>query len=60
MAGLINSRELFNCFRKQSLEGLTDIQRAVRYLYMIKASYGAKLGTFGARIIYIYKSFGRA
>ena len=49
MGLILNSRELFNCFRSQSIEGLTDIQRAARYLYLIKASYGNKVSTYGSK-----------
>lgn len=42
---LLNSREIFEDFKKY--EGLTDIQRAVRYYYLIKMSYGAKAKTYG-------------
>lgn len=39
---LINSRELFSDFLGQlNTRGLTDIQRAARYYYLIRASYGA-------------------
>jgi DNA adenine methylase len=48
MEFLLNSRELFECFRHDA-ESMTDIQRAARYMFMIRASYGAKMGTFGAR-----------
>lgn len=45
----INSRELFNEYISQiNSQGLTDIQRAVRYFYIIKLSYGSKGGCFGA------------
>jgi len=46
---LLNSREMFNCFKNQGSEGLTDIQKAARYLYLIRASYGSKVSTFGAK-----------
>jgi DNA adenine methylase len=49
MALLLNSRELFDCFKNKSTEGMTDIQKAVRYFYLIKTSYGCKLGSFGMR-----------
>lgn len=45
----INSRELFNEYISQiNSQGLTDIQRAARYFYIIKLSYGSKGGCFGA------------
>jgi len=40
---------MFNCFKNQGFEGLTDIQKAARYLYLIKASYGSKVSTYGAK-----------
>ena len=49
MQYLLNSREIFNSFKAQTTENLTDIQKAARYLYLIRFSYGSKLGTFGAR-----------
>lgn len=46
---MINSRELFNCYLSQlNSKGLTDIQRAARYYYLIKLSYGATIDTYGA------------
>lgn len=46
----LNSREIFGSYRKQTAtEGLTEIQRAARYLYLIRASYGAKTSTFGGK-----------
>ena len=45
----INSRELFEEYISQvDSKGLTDIQRAARYFYIIKLSYGSKGGSFGA------------
>ena len=49
MGLLLNSREIFNCFKAQNLDGLTDIQRAARYLYLIRASYGNKVSTYGLK-----------
>ena len=49
MKYLLNSREIFGCFKNQEFSGLTDIQKAARFLYLIKASYGSKFGTYGAR-----------
>lgn len=44
---LLNSREIFFDFKSQLNErGLTDIQRAARFLYVIKISFGADGGTF--------------
>lgn len=42
---MVSSRELFKQYRDQ--QGLTDIQKAARFLYLIKRSFGAKGGTFG-------------
>ncbi|NJD21108.1 MAG: DNA adenine methylase, partial [Melioribacter sp.] len=36
---LLHSRELFKDFNEQ--EGLTDVQRAARFFYLIKRSFGA-------------------
>lgn len=45
---LLLSREQFNDFKEQiSVNGLTDIQRAARYYYLVRASYGADRETFG-------------
>ncbi len=43
-----NSRELFFDYLEQlNMRGLTDIQRAARYFYVIRISYGADRRTFG-------------
>lgn len=43
-----NSRELFFDYLEQlSVRGLTDIQRAARYFYIIRVSYGADRRTYG-------------
>lgn len=45
---LIVSREQFFNYKSQiESSGLTDIQRAARYLYIIKASFGSDRKTFG-------------
>ena len=45
---LPNSRELFlDCLEQLNMRDLTDIQRAARYFYIIRASYGADRRTFG-------------
>lgn len=49
MEYLPNSREIFNGFRNKDRSGMTDIQRAAEFLYLIKISYGSKLRTYGAR-----------
>lgn len=46
----LNSREVFENYKSaKGLSGMTDIQRASRYLYLIRASYGAKIENFGMR-----------
>lgn len=47
--GLLNLLEIFNCFKNQSIEGLTDIQQAARYLYLVKASYGSNVSSYSAK-----------
>ena len=44
----IISREWFNAYKNQDPKYLTDIQRASRFIYMIKYSFCSKLTTFGA------------
>lgn len=52
---LLNSREIFLDFKSQLNErGLTDIQRAARYLYLIKISYGADRETYGTNSKNLY------
>ncbi len=47
---VIPSREMFNDFKEQvNFNGLTDIQRSVIYLYLIKASFGSKKDCFGSK-----------
>ena len=42
------SREVFSTYKAQlEVPGLTDIQRAARYYYIIRASFGADRDTFG-------------
>lgn len=44
---LLNSREMFFDYQEQmNMRGLTDIQRAARYYYIIRASYGADRRTY--------------
>jgi DNA adenine methylase len=45
MSLLINSRELF--YQVRDNKGMTDIQRAARFLFLIKKSFGAMGETFG-------------
>jgi len=50
MAFVLNTRQTFTEYRSQmKAEGLTDIQRAAKYLHIIRASYGAGTTTFGGR-----------
>lgn len=52
---LLNSREQFHDFKSQlNANGLTDIQRASRYLYLIKISFGADKKSFGCSDKNIY------
>lgn len=44
---MLVSRELFYENRDKNLKGLTDIQRAARYFYIIKVSFGADKDSFG-------------
>ena len=44
----IISRERFLNYRDQDPKYLTDIQRAGRFMYMIKYSFSAKTTSFGA------------
>lgn len=40
---------MFNDYKKMlDINGLTDIQRAARYLFIIKSSFGASIRAFGA------------
>lgn len=45
MRFMLGSRELFDDFLYQ--EGLTDIQRAARFMYLITRSFGGRGGTLG-------------
>lgn len=44
---VLNSREVFNGFKNENIENMTDIQRAARFFWMIKTSFGSKCGVFG-------------
>lgn len=44
---MLNSREMFLRLRDEDITRKTEIQRAARYFFLIKASYGAKLTSFG-------------
>src|SRR6266436_766387 len=39
----VSSRELYELYRRQDPATLTDIQRAARFLYLQKTSYGGKI-----------------
>lgn len=57
---LLNSREQFYDFKEQlNIRGLTDIQRAARYLYLIKISFGADISSFGCTSRNIYYSIDK-
>lgn len=44
---LLSAREVFNDYKEQmNMPGLTDIQRAARYFYLIKISFGCTARTF--------------
>lgn len=44
----LNARELHKLYKQNvDNEDLTEIQKAARFLYLIKASYGAKLSSYG-------------
>ena len=46
----LNSREIYENFKDlYKNTALTDIQRAAKYFYMIKASFGSKVTSFGAK-----------
>ena len=42
---MLNAREIFEEFKIQ--KGMTEIQRAARFYYLIRASYGAKVFSYG-------------
>lgn len=43
----LNSRELFFQCKNLNIDGMTELQRAARMYFLIRASYGAKVDTFG-------------
>lgn len=54
---LLISREQFFDYKEQiNTRGLTDIQRAAKYFYLIKTSFGADIKSFGANKILLNKS----
>lgn len=49
--GLLHSRELFfDYIAQMNATGLTDLQRAARFLYLVKHSFGNKQVTFGTSV----------
>ncbi len=55
MQFVLNSRSTFKNFRElYKADGMTDIQRASMYLYIIKASYGANTKYFGSKKLNFY------
>lgn len=47
---ILSAREIFEDYRDQiNIRGLTDIQRAARYFYLIKASFGCKKTSYATR-----------
>lgn len=47
LAFVLNSKEWFEQYQKQNVETMTEIQRAARYFYLIRSSYGARVEGFG-------------
>lgn len=43
----ISSRDSFNEYRNADITSMTEIQRAVRYIYLVSQSYASKGGSFG-------------
>ena len=41
------SRDIFELYRKGSIENLTEIERAIRFLYLINQSFAGRGNTFG-------------
>ncbi|MEG1971968.1 MAG: Dam family site-specific DNA-(adenine-N6)-methyltransferase [Oscillospiraceae bacterium] len=57
---LLSARETFYDFREQmAVQGLTDIQRAARYFYLIKVSFGCDRRSFGTNKKRIDKTMER-
>lgn len=44
---LLSSRDQFSDFKSENTENLTEIQRAVRYLYLISQSFASKGASYG-------------
>jgi DNA adenine methylase len=50
LSWVLNAREFFDAFKEQlHAPGLTDIQRAARFYYIIKLSYGSNIRSFAAK-----------
>lgn len=45
----LSAREIFEKYKAANVSQMTEIQRAARYLYLIKLSYGATVRSFGCR-----------
>ncbi|WMI81615.1 DNA adenine methylase [Anaerotignum sp. MB30-C6] len=45
----LSGREIFERYKAADVGQMTEIQRAARYLYLIKLSYGATVRSFGCR-----------
>ena len=45
----LSAREIFEQYKVADVAQMTEIQRAARYLYLIKLSYGATVRSFGCR-----------
>lgn len=45
----LSAREIFERYKTADVHQMTEIQRAARYLYLIKLSYGATVSSFGCR-----------
>lgn len=43
----VSSRQQFDYYKSTEIKYMTDIQRAIRYMYIISLSFGAKGGTYG-------------
>lgn len=46
----LSGREIFERYKAADVGQMTEIQRAARYLYLIKLSYGATVRSFGCRV----------
>jgi DNA adenine methylase len=44
---IVISRRFFGIMKRQTIDPLTDIERAVRFYYLLKTSFGARMGVFG-------------